>query len=343
MMLTYDNLRPPMLVFKILRMQTGCEQAHILLGSGVALIQGHRNCFGEQHESLIRERTIPLLETDTLKAMGIITFSFVIVERYEGLQTPKTDLQSLTVGKDVSLIGHRELGQNNANHRYLQLGENTIGSLLSASNLGADYVEFDVQLTRDLVPVLFHDLSLSESGTDVPVHNVTLEQFMHACKIQSPQGDTQPRLGRPRYREGLLCERRTRSLARSHEAGAQQVHDRMKHTVDYKSKGFKSNTRGHFIQDVFATLEKTLCSMPESVGFDLEISKLTPPSPGNDCLNFTCRVPSTTRIPQSRHSSHFPRNQHLRRHNPGYPIPLRWKPAHLPLFLYSRGLHLTFP
>lgn len=34
----------------------------------------------------------------------------------------------------------------------------------------------DVQLTRDLVPVLFHDYSLSETGTDVPIHDVTLNQ-----------------------------------------------------------------------------------------------------------------------------------------------------------------------
>jgi glycerophosphodiester phosphodiesterase len=33
-----------------------------------------------------------------------------------------------------------------------------------------------VQVTRDLVPVLFHDYSLSESGTDVPIHDVTLDQ-----------------------------------------------------------------------------------------------------------------------------------------------------------------------
>lgn len=34
----------------------------------------------------------------------------------------------------------------------------------------------DAQLTRDLVPVAYHDFSLSESGTDIPVHDVTLDQ-----------------------------------------------------------------------------------------------------------------------------------------------------------------------
>lgn len=36
--------------------------------------------------------------------------------------------------------------------------------------------QFDVQLTRDLIPVLYHDLSLSESGTDVAIHDLTLKQ-----------------------------------------------------------------------------------------------------------------------------------------------------------------------
>jgi len=50
------------------------------------------------------------------------------------------------------------------------------------------------------------------------------------------------------------------------------VHERMKHTVDYVSKGFKPNTRGDFIQDSFATLEELLTKLPGDIGFDIEIS-----------------------------------------------------------------------
>ncbi|KAF2651232.1 GDPD-domain-containing protein [Lophiostoma macrostomum CBS 122681] len=271
MVFSYNNLYPPMLIFKLLGIQPGPQQSSILLGSGVALAQDRSDRFGKDHESLIREQTIPLLDRDSMREVGKFTFSFLIVKPYKGLETPRTGLESLREGTDVTLIGHRGLGMNNASHRHLQLGENTIGSLLSASTLGADYVEFDVQLTRDHVPILFHDFSLSESGTDIPIHDVTLEQFMHAGKIQSPHGDPPNRLGRPRHRESSSSGRRARSLSRSFETGAEQVNDRMKHTVDYKTKGFKSNTRGNFIQDVFATLKDTLCSLPESVGFDLEL------------------------------------------------------------------------
>jgi hypothetical protein len=45
-----------------------------------------------------------------------------------------------------------------------------------------------VQITRDLVPVLFHDYSLSESGTDVPIHDVTLDQVsINDLRVDEPQ------------------------------------------------------------------------------------------------------------------------------------------------------------
>lgn len=34
----------------------------------------------------------------------------------------------------------------------------------------------DVQLTRDLLPIIYHDFSLSESGTDIPNHDLSLQQ-----------------------------------------------------------------------------------------------------------------------------------------------------------------------
>lgn len=46
----------------------------------------------------------------------------------------------------------------------------------------------------------------------------------------------------------------------------------MKHTVDFMKKGSKPNTRGDFIQDSFATLEELLIEMPETIGFNIEIS-----------------------------------------------------------------------
>jgi glycerophosphodiester phosphodiesterase len=45
----------------------------------------------------------------------------------------------------------------------------------------------------------------------------------------------------------------------------------MKHTRDFKSKGFKANSRGNFIQAPFTTLEEMFLKLPENVGFNVEM------------------------------------------------------------------------
>ncbi|NND64547.1 MAG: hypothetical protein HKM24_01165 [Gammaproteobacteria bacterium] len=52
--------------------------------------------------------------------------------------------------------------------------ENTLASIRAAVEAGAQIIEFDVQLTRDLVPVVVHDVNLKRtSGVDmsVPISN----------------------------------------------------------------------------------------------------------------------------------------------------------------------------
>ncbi|KAJ1675075.1 Glycerophosphocholine phosphodiesterase [Spiromyces aspiralis] len=80
------------------------------------------------------------------------------------------------------LYGHRGSGMNqritNAGGQ-LQLGENTTLSMIHAVRFGAAFVEFDVQLTRDSVPVIYHDWNVSETGLDaVHISSLYLDQFM---------------------------------------------------------------------------------------------------------------------------------------------------------------------
>lgn len=99
---------------------------------------------------------------------------------------------------------------------------------------------------------------------------------MYASNVQSPRGNPISVLGGPilqtaRGQTGR-GKPRSRSLTRVRERGADDIQDRMKHTVDFIKKGFKPNTRGDFIQDSFATLEEVLIEMPETIGFNIEIS-----------------------------------------------------------------------
>jgi glycerophosphoryl diester phosphodiesterase len=52
-------------------------------------------------------------------------------------------------------IGHRGSGSNKVSHECL---ENTMKSFHLASSRGAEYIEFDIQLSADAVPVIFHDM-----------------------------------------------------------------------------------------------------------------------------------------------------------------------------------------
>ncbi len=57
--------------------------------------------------------------------------------------------------------------------------ENTLEGLHTAADMGIDWVEFDVKLTKDGVPILFHDESLERTtnGGDLLVAQVTYEEI----------------------------------------------------------------------------------------------------------------------------------------------------------------------
>ncbi|KAI3014356.1 hypothetical protein CBS147345_5339 [Aspergillus niger] len=254
------------LCLELLDLSDGPKCQAQLLGGGTALLMDNLSTFGENRESLVRERTVPILMSGSFQVIATVTFTFLIIKPFQHPSIPSVRECFLRFG-DFCLVGHRGFGQNVAGHDYLQLGENTVESFLSAASQGASFVEFDAQLTRDLVPVAYHDFSLSESGTDIPVHDVTLDQFLHASKIQSSMGHPTFILGNRHYHRN----RRSRSLTRDYDHGAQQMQERMRHTVDYMNKGFKPNTRGHIVQDLFATIEELLIQLPENLGFNVEI------------------------------------------------------------------------
>uniref|UniRef100_A0A1A9W9B0 GP-PDE domain-containing protein n=1 Tax=Glossina brevipalpis TaxID=37001 RepID=A0A1A9W9B0_9MUSC len=62
-------------------------------------------------------------------------------------------------------IGHRGCGKSHWRERDI-LRENTIKSIQMAYENGADMVEIDVQLTKDKVPILYHDLCLKFIPSD---------------------------------------------------------------------------------------------------------------------------------------------------------------------------------
>ncbi|XP_055601409.1 glycerophosphocholine phosphodiesterase GPCPD1 isoform X2 [Uranotaenia lowii] len=85
-------------------------------------------------------------------------------------------------------VGHRGSGTSFKTIDGNVIRENTIASLKKAVLHGADMVEFDVQLSKDLVPVIYHDfdiyVSLKRKTTletndmlELPMYELTLEQL----------------------------------------------------------------------------------------------------------------------------------------------------------------------
>ncbi|KAK3387183.1 Glycerophosphoryl diester phosphodiesterase family-domain-containing protein [Podospora didyma] len=258
------------LLFDIVPTYSGNEKSKI--GRGVALLSSVRPTIGTKRMNLQGDVCVPMMGAN-LEVIGTVNFNFLVITPFSHPKMEVTSRQTywrkLT---STMVIGHRGMGKNMTSNRSLQLGENTVPSFIAAANLGAQYVEFDVQLTKDHVPVIYHDFLVSETGFDAPVHTLTLEQFLHINSDSSRSGSSakaqhkqlkQARSNSPGPRQ--------RSMSMDYPTKETGMDERMKHTRDFKEKGFKGNSRGNFIQAPFATLEDLFHKLPESVGFNIEM------------------------------------------------------------------------
>ena len=65
---------------------------------------------------------------------------------------------------------------------------------------------------------------------------------------------------------------RSMSVGTTMKDESSEPSERMKHTRDFKEKGFKANSRGNFIQAPFTTLEEMFKKLPETISFNIEMS-----------------------------------------------------------------------
>ncbi|EES05139.1 hypothetical protein BDA96_04G168100 [Sorghum bicolor] len=105
-------------------------------------------------------------------------------------------------GGRFSVIGHRGKGMNalaSADPRMQEVRENTVRSFNDAARFPVDYVEFDVQVTKDGCPIIFHDnfIFTQEDGkiSQKRVTDIHLEDFLQ----YGPQNE-QGKVGKPLLR-----------------------------------------------------------------------------------------------------------------------------------------------
>ncbi|KAK4228446.1 Glycerophosphodiester phosphodiesterase GDE1 [Podospora fimiseda] len=269
------------LFFDIVPTYSGNEKNKV--GRGVALLSSVRPSIGTKRMNLQGDVCVPIMGAN-FEVIGAVNFNFLVITPFSH---PNMEVNSEhTYWKKMSstmVIGHRGMGKNIPSNRSLQLGENTVPSFIAAANLGANYVEFDVQLTKDHVPVIYHDFLVSETGFDAPVHTLTLEQFLHINPDKSRKKQNLNSQNPPEHKQLALTRRsnspgpRQRSMSmdwpdhRNLSSSKSAMEERMKHTRDFMEKGYKANSRGNFIQAPFATLEDLFHKLPESVGFNIEM------------------------------------------------------------------------
>ncbi|XP_005179532.1 glycerophosphocholine phosphodiesterase GPCPD1 [Musca domestica] len=92
--------------------------------------------------------------------------------------------------------GHRGLGKSlKETTNAAPIIENTVATMIATGELGADIVEFDVQLTKDLIPIIYHDFSVfvciesktptsKDDLTEVLIKDVTYEQLKDLTTYQ---------------------------------------------------------------------------------------------------------------------------------------------------------------
>lgn len=260
---TADDIAKVSIRIRLLNLDAGyapyIDYRHI--GSAVAVLDGglgQEGLFGRDHaERLQRHHTIPIIGTESGDICGTLTFTVTIIRPFtpppSSMPMPAQALPLGTRGMPT-VIGHRGAGQNSTAGRRLHLAENTIASFGAAlePRLGAAGVEFDVQLTRDLEPVIYHDFLLPQRGIDaMPVHALSKTQFRDVVGGDSRLGNEIKAAG---AHPATTSRRRASSTSRSTDSATMA-----------DSKG-----RVH-IHAPPTTLSELLRTLPASAALDVEI------------------------------------------------------------------------
>ncbi|CAJ0583076.1 unnamed protein product, partial [Mesorhabditis spiculigera] len=126
------------------------EKGTSRVGVAWALPAGLSDTYGKAKYAIINRHQQP---------MGQINVDYMIISPWKGDAIAR-DLMHITYGRHWKKRSMLEVGHRGMGVSYTKLAaarENTIHSLNVAAGKGADFVELDVQLTKDHLPVVYHD------------------------------------------------------------------------------------------------------------------------------------------------------------------------------------------
>ncbi|RLN97324.1 hypothetical protein BBJ28_00003427 [Nothophytophthora sp. Chile5] len=171
-------------------------------------------------------------------------------------------------------IGHRGMGRSYyqvSGFRLALTRENTLASFILAGRSGADFVEFDVQLTKDRVPVIYHDFLLNVGledkragafGTkpetyEIGIHDMTMRQLTQSYSEPVPHGGNKGKVLQTRVKKHWA---RLRGDKKNGSPPTTAV------TRDAE----ETSEEDHLV-DFFPRLEDLLKHVPAEVGLNVEI------------------------------------------------------------------------
>jgi glycerophosphoryl diester phosphodiesterase len=103
-------------------------------------------------------------------------------------------LRKLNAEKHLEIVAHRGGGRITD---FIPASENSVELIRLASRFGATGVEIDVQLTKDGIPVLYHDANINNRLTDKPGVHGTIDDYTYPeliAKIKLKKGEKIPTL-----------------------------------------------------------------------------------------------------------------------------------------------------
>uniref|UniRef100_A0A8D8VXM3 Glycerophosphocholine phosphodiesterase GPCPD1 n=1 Tax=Cacopsylla melanoneura TaxID=428564 RepID=A0A8D8VXM3_9HEMI len=129
-----------------------------------------------------------ITDSVTRRPIGELTGEYLVVTPLPLRTDMKISFPSEWRNKWQGLdVGHRGSGVSfGSDNERAHVRENTIASLRAAGEGGADLVEFDVQLSKDLVPIIYHDFYVVLSAQRKNANSSSVEKLA----LNSSTGDT---------------------------------------------------------------------------------------------------------------------------------------------------------
>ncbi|KAF2068901.1 hypothetical protein CYY_009779 [Polysphondylium violaceum] len=230
--------------------------------------------------------------------IGEFRCNYMVVLPFSHPQNSLSVLWHTFIEQPKSLIGHRGNGKNNFGLNTSAITENTVLSFLTAIRFGgAKMIEFDLQLTFDGIPVIFHDYEIEIQTTEgvvmkETINRLTLDQFLklkpHKNNSDNPISNAMKKMKKLRVSKStsdLLAlanddsfNSSIASLLDSHHHHS-NINNNSNTTTTTTTTTTNNNNnipgtisdQHNVIHDRYSTLQEAFTFIPQDIGFMIEI------------------------------------------------------------------------